>query len=51
MPVDAHRKIDCALIADVDAGPRDADQGSGDWRLPAVERLHAALAFIAVIAV
>jgi hypothetical protein len=37
-----------ALIADVGASPRDADRGSADWRLLAVERLHAALAFIAV---
>jgi hypothetical protein len=36
------------LIAEVGASLRGADRGSADWRLPAVERSHAALAFIAV---
>ena len=40
--------VDCALIADVGASPRDANRRSADWHLLAVERLHAALAFIAV---
>ena len=40
--------VDCALISDVGASPRDANRGSADWHLLAVERLHAALAFVAV---
>jgi hypothetical protein len=47
-PFDAMLCVDCALIADVGASPRDANRGSADWHLLAVERLHAALAFIAV---
>jgi len=47
-PFGAMLCVDCALIADVGASPRDANRGSADWHLLAVERLHAALAFIAV---
>ncbi len=47
-PFGAMLCVDCVLIADVGASPCDANRGSADWHLLAVERLHAALAFIAV---